>query len=197
MVKKSIIQIVGFWVSAGNIAVPLILDAEGLFPNWHFQYHILFGFVAMVLFATWRDHDKQMQIDDLRNRIRLTARPGSLAINMPNQNPPLAPDEVSIDASIQLEVFSDIDVHTSGLVLNLVGVRRVGFPKRLIGIRPNGQDTSAYQEHIKHDNQPFVDNVNFSWRGDYPFIRVLYSRLSARISFLSVSRNRYGLSRLL
>lgn len=105
-------------------------------------------------------------------QVRLVARPDSLAINM--RRP--APDEVDIQAHISFEVWTDKDIHTSGLVLNLLEVQQRPWwkvwqigqtrTKRLLGLRPVDQDTALYRKTIRAvQPQPYEGSVEFDWRG--------------------------------
>ncbi len=42
-----------------NVAIPMVLDAQGLFPNWPYQYYTLIGFLAFVIFVGWIIFSKQ------------------------------------------------------------------------------------------------------------------------------------------
>jgi len=36
---KTVIKVLGAVISGLNVAVPLILDAQTIFPHWNWQYH--------------------------------------------------------------------------------------------------------------------------------------------------------------
>ena len=83
---------------------------------------------------------------------------------------------MSINTTIRFEVWTDIDVNTAKLVLNIVGNRhkdwwqiwKLILPKnrRMLGLHIDGHDDATYRKQIKHtDAQPFVDMVKFKWRG--------------------------------
>jgi len=164
-------------LSALNVAGPLVIDARGLWPIWPWQYHALIGFIIFVIFIGWIIWDKQNEINKVKGRIRLNAAPGTLEINHPLKNePPLKKDEFSIYTTVYFEIWTNIDIHTASLVLNIVGNRlnlpwwkswkAFPFLKRLIGIRMEGQDSAIYRKTIKHsDEQPFRDSAKFKWRG--------------------------------
>ena len=130
---------------------------------------------VFILFATVviiRLVKLQSTIDRIRGGIVFNAAPGSLLINHPlKDESPLADDEVSIYTTVHFEIWTDIDIDTASLVLNIVGIRNLSwwkFPgrKRLLGIRIEGQDNAIYRKKIKHsDKQPFRDKVTFKWRG--------------------------------
>ena len=113
----------------------------------------------------------------LEERIRLVAAAGSYAINHPlPSEEPLEGDEVSIAASVYFEIWSDVDVDTANLVLNLVSTHRRRWwqpwtflhqkAQRVLGIRIDGHDTAQYRRHIERtDVQPFEDHATFKWRG--------------------------------
>jgi len=133
---------------------------------------LLFGITVI-----WQLAKRQQQVDEAEQKTRLWASPSRIVQNYVSASePPLALNEVSIDTTVRFEVWSDIDVRTAGLVLNVVGVRksswrrpwRVLVPKsrRKLEIRAAGRDTPAYYKQINHvDAQPFVDEARFKWRG--------------------------------
>ena len=109
---------------------------------------------------------------ELEAKVRLIARPASYALN--TRNP--APSEIDLLADISFEIWTDIDIDTSELVLNIIGTRplwkvwRIGQDRniKLIGIRPRGQDTPIYRKRIRAtDEQPFEDSVRFAFQGDF------------------------------
>lgn len=63
MGKKAIFQTVGAVMLGLNVAVPMVLDARGLFPHWNWQYHVLIGFIAFCVFIGWIIFSKQSQIN--------------------------------------------------------------------------------------------------------------------------------------
>jgi hypothetical protein len=58
-------KVLGAFVSAFNVAVPLVLDAHGLFPDWPWQVHALIGFVGFVVFMVWIVQDLHHRITQL------------------------------------------------------------------------------------------------------------------------------------
>lgn len=134
---------------------------------------LLFGITAL-----FRLVSLQTRLDESRNRVRFAARSGFYSQNDPTSRlqPPLSRDEISIETTIYFDVWTDIDVDTANLVLNVVCVRRrhwwqvwnLLLPKykRMLGIRPEGQDTAMYRKQIRRtDKQPFEDHATFKWRG--------------------------------
>ena len=131
-------------------------------------------FIIFAIIVVIRLVKLQTQIDASRERVRLFASPGFLAINHPMASEqPLSRDEVSINTTIYFEVWTDIDINTAHLVLNVVGIRRRRWwkllaptSKRMIGIRIESHDDSTYRKQIKRtDAQPFQDHATFKWRG--------------------------------
>ncbi len=134
-------------------------------------------FILFAIIAIYRLVKLQAQIDESKERIRLIAHPGAYAINLPRKSEePLGHDEISINTTIHFEIWTDIDVNTAKLVLNIVGVRhrdwwqpwKLFLPKkkRMLGLRIDGHDDPTYRKQIKcADAQPFEDNATFKWRG--------------------------------
>lgn len=131
---KAYIKDMGYW---GLIVIlPMILDLIGLIQlatgkqllgisSWiWFQVAILF-FLIMPFIAY---HKMYVRLEEYKSKIRLIARPSSYRFNLPNPEleKPLADDETSIDITIQLEIWTDIDVSTASLILNIVGIRTIG-----------------------------------------------------------------------
>jgi len=173
MWRRPFLQVTGAVLLGLNVGIPMALDAQGLFPNWSYQYHFILGFVAFAIYMSLIIRDKQMQINKSREIIRLSARPSSLAINYPSKTEkPLSHAEVSIKATIQFEIWADVDVHTAKLVLNVVGIRYRRWwrlfqtSKRLFHIARGGYYDPIYRKQIKvADAQPFEDHATFEWRG--------------------------------
>ena len=175
MGRKTFIQVLAAILSGLNVAVPLLLDAQDVSEQWPWQYHALVGFVAYIMVTAWAIWDRQMQINKSRERIRLAARPGSLAINTEK---PLGRDEISIYTAINFEIWADTDIHTAKLVLNVVGVRQKRWwlpwtlflpaTRRRLGISPEGLYEGIYRKQINHTNaQPFQDHATFHWKGKW------------------------------
>jgi len=55
-------------MSGLNVAVPLILDAQSLFPHWNWQYHALIGFVIFLIFMSWIILDQKRAITKLLDK---------------------------------------------------------------------------------------------------------------------------------
>lgn len=55
----------GAIVSAFNVAIPLVLDVRGLFPDWAWQLHALIGFCVFAGFMSWIVHDLRHRITQL------------------------------------------------------------------------------------------------------------------------------------
>lgn len=65
MGKKAIVQTVVAILLGFDVAVPMYLNARGLFPGWIWQYHALIGFFAFVGFMIWIILEKQRTINKL------------------------------------------------------------------------------------------------------------------------------------
>ena len=145
----------------------------GYKPEQKWVYSCVFILFAITVIV--RLVKLQATIDRIRGEITFNAVPSSLTVNYPRRDePPLADNEFSIYAVINFEIWTDIDINTSSLVLNIVGFRNVSWwefwkfkrRKRLIGIRTEGQDSAIYRKKIRcSDEQPFRDKATFKWRG--------------------------------
>ncbi len=141
------------------------------------KYVYASAFILFTIIAVIRLVKLQGQIDEGKERIRLIAQPGSMRINLPMKGEaPLGHDEISINTTMRFEIWTDIEVNTAKLVLNIVGVRRrdwwqlwkVFLPKkkRMLGLHIDGHDDATYRKQIKcTDAQPFEDTATFKWRG--------------------------------
>ena len=67
MGRRAIIQTGGAILLGFNVAIPMFLDAQGLFPSWPYQYHELFGFLAFAVFVGWIIFSKQSHINKLES----------------------------------------------------------------------------------------------------------------------------------
>jgi hypothetical protein len=65
--RKIVWQIIGAIFGALNVAIPLALDAQGLYPNWPWQYHAMVGFIAFAAFVVWMLYDKIKENERLRD----------------------------------------------------------------------------------------------------------------------------------
>lgn len=128
---------------------------------------LIIGITALTRLGRLRE-----TLERYESRVRILARPGSMSWNHPDPGP----GKFSLRTSIRLELWTDIDVHTSALVLNIVGLRirkrwqvwdalrRTSQP--LMGLRPKGQDTPIYRKAIRAaDTQPFQDDIEFEYDG--------------------------------
>jgi hypothetical protein len=61
MAKKTIAQVVVVVISGLNIAGPLILDAQAVFPNWPWQIHVLIGFIVFAGFMIWMVAEEKLK----------------------------------------------------------------------------------------------------------------------------------------
>ena len=117
----------------------------------------------------------------------LIAKPASLAWNL--RNP--APDEVDFEITVVFEIWTSIDLNTSELVLNVVGVsgasrkfwrKRGPGRRRLFGVRPRGQDTAIFRQAIRAvDAQPYSGEAVFDWRGKFEWKGPVQFELAIRI----------------
>lgn len=67
MGRKAVIQTGGAILLGCNVAIPMFLDAQGLFPNWPYQYYTVFGFIAFAVFMGWIIFGKQSHINKLES----------------------------------------------------------------------------------------------------------------------------------
>ena len=127
-------------------------------------------FISFAAFAVYRLVKLQTWIDESQERIHFTARLLSSTRNYPIPSR----DEDDINIRIQLEIWTEIDVHTAELVLNVISIphKRWWPPWKLFwktklrhGIAIEGQGDRSYRKQIKHtDVQPFKDYATFKWR---------------------------------
>lgn len=54
-------------VSGLNVAAPLILDAQTLFPSWNWQYHVLIGFGIFIIVIVWIIYDLNKRLQSILN----------------------------------------------------------------------------------------------------------------------------------
>jgi hypothetical protein len=134
-------------------------------------------FVVFVIVVMIRLTKLHSTIDKIQGNINFTATPTKFYLNcqLPNE-PPLEKDEASFYTTVRFEIWTDIDINTSRLVLNLVSFRNLfvsGWEfwkpfkmERVIGIPMVGSEDSTYRKKIKGtDLQPFQDTVSFRFRG--------------------------------
>ena len=160
-----------------GLLIGIGLLAALLFKGFDARTIALVEAVVLVIVALESGYGLFRQERDMRSqresKIRIIARPSSSYLN--TRNP--APDEIDIHTVIQLEVWTEVDIDTSALILNLVGVRpRLNLfgkwgigrvEERLKGLRPKGQDIAVYRKSIRvADGQPFEDFIEFDWRGE-------------------------------
>ncbi len=110
--------------------------------------------------------------DALQRNVRITAYIGAMAVNYPD----LGPDKVSLHVSVSWEVWTNQDIWTDRLALNLIDVyerkwwvpwRKTRFPK--VGIPPKGQDSTQWRHPINTGSaslQPATFCTHFEWVGD-------------------------------
>ncbi len=107
-------------------------------------------------------------------KVRLNASPGSLAWNVPEPGA----GKTRCKATICWEIWTDIDIKTARLCLNILGIRhkkwwQVFRPREvpLIGLPPKGQDTFQYRKTFRAiDPQPIIGDTEFEYEGplDWP-----------------------------
>ena len=173
--RKYYIQIVGAILSTLYTVYSLVSDMSSIAPNRHWQINALIGLTVFVGFVAWLLIDKQTEINALKGSIRITASPKYLKVK------DLPPNKWSIDTVIDFEIWTNIDIHTSDLVLNIVCIRLstppwkfwklwmdLPFHRRVVGIRAIN---SPYRKDIKYsDSQPFKDTATFRYTGDKALI---------------------------
>jgi len=105
-------------------------------------------------------------------KVRLSARPVLMSWNHPDADP----EKTSVGLRVEWEIWTDIDIKTSEICLNIIEIRRrerwpiwgLSQPTRkaLEGLRPKGQDTYQYRKSIREsDTQPFQDSGEFEYEG--------------------------------
>ena len=144
-------------------------DTQLLIPTWGW-WLILVIILIVSPFITFRS--LRLELDKYRSRIRLKAQISDTSVECGGDDK-IA--ELDITATIDIKIWTDVDIYTSSLVLNVVGVRdkktwkfwKWFLPKtqRLFAIPISGQRNMIYDQHIRPDQQPFLDNVKFHWRG--------------------------------
>ncbi len=102
--------------------------------------------------------------------VRVTARLGSLAANMPDPGP----GKVSLRVGVNWEVWVNQDVSTDKLALNLIYLydrpwwqfwKKVRFPMK--GLAPKGKDSTQYRKSFRTiDPQPIKDSAVFEYITD-------------------------------
>ena len=122
----------------------------------------------------------------------LIAKPASLAWNL--RNP--APDEVDFEITVVFEIWTSIDLNTSEMVLNVIGIseasrklwrKRGPGQRRLFGVRPRGQDTAIFRQAIREaDAQPYSGEAVFDWRGTFEWKGPVQFELAIRIGMPSL-----------
>jgi hypothetical protein len=111
-------------------------------------------------------------------KVRLIARPASFSWNHPDPGP----GKIRLEIRVEWKIWTDIDIHTAQICLNIIDVRdkkwwqiwRVFQPSRkaLIGLPIKGQDTYQYwNKYSATDPQPIQDDAEFEdyeglWDGD-------------------------------
>jgi hypothetical protein len=167
---KNFIQIGGAVLSALYSIGSLVADANEWLPSVKWQYHAIGGFLLFAIFMIWIIWDKQKQIDEFTNGIYLNA----------SLNPKTYNSKTGF--IIDIEIWTNKDIHTDNLVLNFEAVRGLTmlttpwwnirklwtislenypFFKKVFGLRTENWE---YRKHIKpSDDQPFADTVTFKF----------------------------------
>jgi hypothetical protein len=190
MFTKANIQFGGAVMSALYTTFSLVYDAQGWAPNIQWQYHALGGFVVFIICMVWLVVSKQREISELKDNIRLIATARTIDVHM------ISPHEAAIHIVVDFEIWVKTDIHTSGLILNIVSSRLhtpmwkiwkilKDYPplRRSIGIRAEGD---PYLKSIRcSDPQPFKDTATFKWVGDEKLIAwspIFYPELALDIA---------------
>lgn len=66
MAKKTIAQVVVVVIGGLNTAVPLILDAQTVFPAWPWQYHALIGFIVFAGMMIWMVSEAKNDLNKIK-----------------------------------------------------------------------------------------------------------------------------------
>jgi hypothetical protein len=110
-----------------NVAVPMYLDAQGLFPQWEWQYHALIGFLAFAAFMAWIIYDKQRQLYDLTSGSNLEVR--ALPTNSLNPYYGLAPGQ-SVTAIFGLQIINHSENRKAYVERVCLVLKEMKFPLR-------------------------------------------------------------------
>jgi hypothetical protein len=106
-------------------------------------------------------------------KVRLIASPSSIKWDLPDRHRATI---VKLDVHVHWEIWTDIDINTAQICLNIIGFRGTkrwrwcGIfwqrEKRLIGLPPKGQDTFYYRKSFRStDLQPIEDDAEFEYEG--------------------------------
>jgi len=119
-------------------------------------------------YGVYREERKRRS--DLENRIKLTAKIGSMSTNVPEPGP----EKVSLRVHVFWEVWVSEDVSTDRLALNLTYLfdrpwwqfwQRNRFP--VTGLPPEGKDSTQYRKRLyANEEQPHKDDAVFVYLAD-------------------------------
>jgi len=150
-----------------NDALDLLADPK--LDRWLF----LISFAVFVIIVMWRLMSLHSRLDEYEAKVRLIAKPGMVAWNWPDPGR----GKVRLEANIQWEIWTDIDIKTAKICLNMIGLspkrwwQKWGFhptEKKLRGLPPKGQDTFEYRKSFRAiDPQPIQDSAEFEYEGPF------------------------------
>jgi hypothetical protein len=125
-IAKEWLLLVTLFVGAAFIAGDISgwFERFGIVPTSAWLYGIVFiVFGIVVIYRLVKVHSK---IDEYEGQILFTATPNAFRMNFPlPDEPPLGKDEGSLYFVVRFEIWTNIDIHTSRLVLNFVYLRNV------------------------------------------------------------------------
>jgi hypothetical protein len=170
---RHIIQIVGAVLGAMYNVVSFVADSQQWLPTIKWQYHAIAGFALFVGFMVWMVIDRQHEINILRGDVRIIPVPKNISHFHDDQT---NKDGVKFD--IDFELWTNIDIHTNSVVLNITGIRHsvfttslkniwriwewipdYPFGKKLVGLRPS---QGEYRKAFKKDSkQLFKETITF------------------------------------
>ncbi|MBN1693247.1 MAG: hypothetical protein JW845_06815 [Dehalococcoidales bacterium] len=124
-------QTVGAILLGFNVAIPIILNAQGFFPEWPYQYHLGIGFLVFVGFVTWIIFDKQNQINKLTSGDNLEIRVLPIGDRYKSQSPHyyLIPGR-SITAIFGLQIINHSEDRKAHIEKAYLILRKKQFPLR-------------------------------------------------------------------
>jgi len=179
MGKRAILQSVLAMILGLNVAAPMVLDVQGIAPQWPWQYHALVGFVVFVVMMIWVIFEKQGRINKLeavRPQMTLGDKTGVRSIQF---------DEKESKVNVELYIsYRNIGMKPAYNPRLRVGFAPHGIPKAfgLIPDRTNANriDTSSVLEHgeMYDITQPYQEKDGkreIQHEGMYIYCQLRYS----------------------
>ena len=131
----------------------------------------LISFAVFVIIVMWRLMGLRRRLDEYEAKVRLIAKPASYRWNHPDPGP----GKVKLEICVEWEVWTDIDINTAELCLNMIRIRHKkwwqiwkSLRSRERGLQPKGQDAFQYRKSIRAtDSQPIQDSTEFEYEGPW------------------------------